>query len=155
MAGLEKRGGRYNIIFRFGGQRFVRSLGTTIEKEAEELKERIERRIRLVKAGDIELPVGADIPTFLLSDGKLTKKPVLLPTLTLSQLFKEFFTSLPEGNLEDTTLYCMNLHRRHFERIIGVTFNVQQLTTEKLQSYVTKRSKEKGRRGGTVGPPVP
>lgn len=151
MAGLEKRNGRYNIIIRFGGQRFVRSLGTDNEKEAEELKERVERRARLLKTGDIELPAGADLPTFLLSDGKLTSKPVATATLTLSHLFEEFFTSLPDGNLEDSTLNGMIIHRRHLERIIGAKFRVQQLTTEDLQSYVTQRSKEKGSRGRTVG----
>lgn len=151
MAGLEKRNGRYNIIIRFGGQRFIRSLGTADEKEAEELKERVERRSRLVKTGDIELPARADVPTFLLSDGKLTSKLVATATLRLSQLFEGFFTSLPEGNLEDSTLNGMKIHRKHLERIIGARFPVQQLTTEDLQSYVTKRSKEKGIRGRTVG----
>ncbi len=151
MAGLEKRNGRYNIIIRFGGQRFVRSLGTRVQKEAEELKERVERRTRLLKTGDIELPAGADVPTFLLSDGKLTQKTVVKPTLTLSQFFEEFFTSLPLGNLEDCTLYGMKRHRRHLERIIGASFRVQQLTTVDLQNYVTKRSKEDGSRGRTVG----
>ncbi|PHS12912.1 MAG: recombinase XerD [Blastopirellula sp.] len=151
MAGLEKRNGRYNIIIRFGGMRFVRSLGTTVKKEAEELKERVERRVRLVKTGDIELPVEADVATFLLSDGKLTSKPVASSTLLLSQLFDDFFTNLPEGNLEETTLYGMQLHRRHLERVIGFKFPVQQLTTADLQTYVTKRSKEKGIRDRTVG----
>ena len=49
MASLEIRKERYNIIFRYGGKRFTRSLGTRVKKAAEELKERVERKIHLLK----------------------------------------------------------------------------------------------------------
>ncbi len=35
MASLELRSGRYRIVFRFGGQKFHHSLGTTDRTEAE------------------------------------------------------------------------------------------------------------------------
>jgi hypothetical protein len=150
MAGLEKRNGRYNVIIRFGGQRFVRSLETTDETEAADLKARVERRIRLITSGDIELPNGADVPTFLLTDGKLTKKPTAEKKLTLSAVFEEFFKNLPQGSLEDSTLNVMKTHRRHIERIIGAKFSIRSLSTQDLQNYVTSRSKEKGSRGGKI-----
>ena len=153
MAGLECRNGNYNIIVRFGGRRFVRSLKTKDETEALTRKSRLEENIRLVESGRLIVPEGADVITFLLSDGKLTSKPVVAPPLTLGQLFTDFFDGIPQGNLEETTLYGMRIHRRHLERVIGSRFPVQQLTLEDLQKYVTKRSKEKKSKGseGTVG----
>lgn len=147
MAGLEKRNGRFNVIIRFGGKRFVRSLKTTDENEATELVARLERRQRLVETGDLDIPDGADVPTFLLTDGKRQQKPRANETLTLSALFEDFFATLPSGSHEDSTLSYMQIHRRHFERIIGKRFAVQTLAMGDLQSYVTKRSKERGRRG--------
>ena len=150
MASLENRTGYYNIIFRFGGQRFVRSLKTKDEEEAETRKKRLEENIRLVESGRIEIPDGSDVATFLLSDGKLTSKPVTEPTLTLSSLFTQFFDSIPDGNLEDSTLYGMKVHRRHLERVLGARFPIQNLQKDDLQQYVNKRQKEKtGKR--TVG----
>ena len=147
MAGLEKRDGRFNVIIRFGGKRFVRSLKTKYENEAKELVARLERRQRLVETGDLEIPDGADIPTFLLTDGKLQQKPRANGTLVLSALFEDFFANLPAGSHEDSTLSYMQIHQRHFERVIGKRFAVQTLSMGDLQSYVTKRSKERGRRG--------
>lgn len=70
--------------------------------------------------------------------------------LTLSGLFTQFFDSIPDGNLEETTLDGMKLHRRHLERILGAKFPVQDLQKDDLQRYVNRRQKEKaGKR--TVG----
>ncbi|MEO2034379.1 MAG: site-specific integrase [Planctomycetaceae bacterium] len=150
MAGLEIRNGRYNIIVRFGGRRFVRSLRTVDEDEAFTRKVRLEENIRLVESGRLEIPAGADVITFLLSDGKLSEKPVANATLTLSALFTKFFEAIPEGNLEDSTLSGMQRHRRHLLRLLGNRFAVQQLTLKDLQEYVSKRAKEKTVKG-TVG----
>ncbi|QDT43506.1 hypothetical protein Pan241w_36070 [Gimesia alba] len=146
MAWIEYREGKnkgsWRIAFRIGEQRFNRSLKTENKDEAEARQARLEESIRLVESGRIEIPPGADIPTFLLSDGKLKQSSsIAVRALTLSQLFEEFFFKLPEGNLEDSTIYGMQRHRRHLERIIGVRFPVQQLTTEVLQNYVSKRSR--------------
>ena len=151
MAGLELRNGRYNVIVRFGGQRFVRSLKTDDEEEAMSRKMRLEENIRLVESGRLQLPEGADVITFLLSDGKLAQKPVADRTLTLSQLFDAFFAAIPEGNLEATTLDGMKLHSKHLKRILGNRHPVQQLTLEDLQRYVAKRAKERTRKGTCVG----
>ena len=75
--------GNYHISFRFGGRKFKRSLRTHREKEARTRVDRLEENIRLVEAGRIELSTETDIPTFLLSDGKLNGKPVVTLLLTL------------------------------------------------------------------------
>ena len=150
MAGLEVRNGRYNIIIRFGGKRFVRSLKTTDEDEAMARKHRVEENIRLIESGRLELSGNADVVTFLLSDGRISSKPVVTTILTLSSLIEQFFDAIPEGNLEQTTLDGMNLHCRHLKRLLGEKFTVQNLGLDDLQTYVSTRSKEKTRKG-TVG----
>lgn len=129
-AGLEIRNGRYNIIVRFGGKRFVRSLKTTDEDEATARRLRVEENIRLVESGRLELPDNADVLTFLLSDGRMASKPVLRKRLSLETLFSEFFEAIPDGNLQKTTLEGMKIHARHLKRLLGVNFAVQTLTLE-------------------------
>ncbi|WP_372717184.1 hypothetical protein [Novipirellula sp.] len=69
MAGIELRNRRYNIILRYGGKRFVRSLKTSDEDEALGRKLRVEENIRLIESGRLQVPAGYDLVTFLLSDG--------------------------------------------------------------------------------------
>jgi hypothetical protein len=147
MAGLEVRNGRYNIIVRFGGKRFVRSLRTDDEDEALGRKLRVEENIRLIESGRLQIPDGADVITFLLSDGKLSHKPLAKATLTLAQFFDQFFNAIPEGNLEVSTLDGMKLHAKHLKRLLGNRYQVQKLSLEDLQKYVSKRAKEKTYRG--------
>lgn len=147
----EDPSGNFHVSFRFGGRKFKRSLRTSKAKEAKARLERLEENIRLVEAGRIEIAIDADIPTFLLSDGKLDAKFVVTPSLRLEELFEQFFDNLPEGHLEETTLYGMHVHERHLIRVFGSRFVVQKLTLDHLQDYVGKRSKEPGIRGRTVG----
>ena len=151
MASLENRTRFYNIVFRFGGQKFTRSLKTADRRDAESRRQRLEENIRLVESGRIEIPHDADIPTFLLSDGKIDRKPRVAKAIRIKDLFKEFFSSLPRGNLEESTLYGMKIHRGHLLRLFGDAFPVQRLILSDLQEYVGKRSKEPGRRGNKVG----
>lgn len=151
MAGLEVRNGRYNLILRFGGKRFVRSLKTTNEDTALAKKLRVEENIKLVESGRLTIPEGSDVVTFLLSDGKLNHKPVATSSLTIPQLFSAFWDAMPDGNLEVGTVKMMKIHQRHLERVLGKRQVAQNLSSSDLQTYVTKRSKAKTRQGGTVG----
>lgn len=151
MASIENRTGYFNIVFRFGSQKFTRSLKTKSKREALTRKARIEENIRLVESGRLELPADADVATFLLSDGKFDHKFTLPDLMTISELFDAFFNLLPEGNLELSTIYCMKIHRQHLVRHFGERFVVQRLSLADLQEYVAKRSKEPGQRGRKVG----
>lgn len=77
--------GNFHACFRFGGKRFKRSLKTTNEDEANSLLGRIEDNARLAARGKLHIPEGADIPTFLLSDGQLGQPLEASETLTLSE----------------------------------------------------------------------
>ena len=143
--------GNYHVSFRFGGRKFKRSLRTTIGSEAEGRRLRLEENIRLVESGRLAIPVDADVPTFLLSDGKLNSKVVIAAPLTLSLLLDAYFEVVSAGNLEESTIRCQQIHRRHLERHFGDSFVVQRISLDDLQSYVAARAKQKGRRGRKVG----
>jgi integrase len=130
-------------------------LGTDDPEDAESLCTRVEHRLRLLARGDLSLPEGARIETWLLSDGKLSQ-PIVQPASdgpkTLHDLFEHYFTSLPPGANEKSTLGSMQTHRKHLEDILGKRLPLDQLTTEKLQEYVNRRAKHDGRYGGKVTP---
>lgn len=152
MASLDKTSsGDYHIIFRFRGKRYKRALKTKRAGEANARLSRIDETIRLVESGRIELPTNVDIPTFLLSDGKLAGvESTPPPPQTLQSTFDRFFGSIPAGNLEATTLDGMHRHEKHLLRIVGPTFLLPTLTLDGLQKYVNQRSKEKTHYGRLV-----
>lgn len=98
------------------------------------------------------IPPGADVPTFLLSDGKLNEVPTLPASLRLAHVFAEFRRSLPAGALEANSLDTIGIHGKHFERILGPRFEFPQLKLGDPQRYIEHRSREQGRRGKPVSP---
>jgi hypothetical protein len=134
MAWLQKYpSGTLHLNFRFSGQKFKRSLKTKSESAANGRLQRLEENIRLVESGRLEIP--ADVTVFLLSDGRLHKKPQVNRSLTLTELFTRYLAALPDGSLEDTTLAGIRIHQRHLERRIGRQFAVLNLKRETLQTY--------------------
>ena len=100
MAWIElARSGVYQICFRLGDKRFSRSLRTDCEKEAESAKGNLEENLRLVERGRLEIPPGADVAAFLLSNGK-GSGTIKVNTLTVPELFTQYFAALPHGSLE-------------------------------------------------------
>lgn len=141
--------GNQHICFRFGGKKFRRTLGTSNLKKANRKLARLEETIELIEAGRIELPSNVDIPTFLLSEGKLEVKHTI-EDRKMGQLFTEFFESIPDGSLEPRTIAQMKSHRVHLEGFFGKKFSLVKLSFNELQKYVVKRSKGKGIRGRTT-----
>lgn len=152
MASLENRTGYFNIVFRFGGRKFTRSLGTRVQREADARLERLEENIRLVECGRLPIPLDADVGAFLLSDGKINQKIKVDRPTSIADLFQAFFDGLPEGNLEENTIKTTQIHARHLMRLLGGNTPVARVTQSELQDYVAKRSIEPGRRGRTVSP---
>ena len=142
--------GNYHISFRFGGRKFKRSLGTKKEHEATARRVRLEENIRLVEGGRLDLPPEADVPAFLLSDGKVFGRQRACSFLRLKELLEAFFDSLPDGNLEDTTIRGMQIHRRHLLRHLGENFAIQRLTIGDLYLFTNARTTEKAIRGRRV-----
>jgi len=152
MASLQRDpSGTYHICFRYGGLRFKRSLKTTDQRKASAASVRVDENIRLAESGRLVIPDDADIPAFLLSDGKLASQPKKLSTLNLGELFAVYRERIPAGALEATTLKSAGVHMRHFVRLIGPKKSLRTLTNSELQEYITKRSTEKGKRGNVSG----
>lgn len=156
MASLENRTGYFNVVFRFGGKKYTRSLHTDDENEAHRLLRNLEQTVRDIKSGRINLPPDADIPTFLLSDGKLTNPPAVTTDeanevrTSLHDLFRSFFDSLPENSLEESTISQMETHRKNLLRVLGETIYVDDIDLNKLDEYSKNRRQEKGRRKGEI-----
>ena len=134
--------GYYFVCFRVGNKRFKRSLKTKSKSKADHLTARVEENLVDVERGRIVIPLEADLITFLLSDGR-TIAPLSIPRqVTLTELFTEYFNAIPEGNLEESTIACMQIHRRQLERHFSPTFSLRSLSREDLQEYIGKRAKE-------------
>lgn len=145
MAGLEVRNGRYNLILRFGGKRFVRSLETNDEDTALAKKLRVEENIKLVESGRLTIPDGADVITFLLSDGKLNTKPVVTASLTLPELFKEFWEAMSADSHEEGAIKMMKIHQRHLERVLGKRLRGKQFATNRVMVFWLALDRERRR----------
>ncbi len=142
----------YFICFRVGQKRFRRSLKTKCKKEADILTARLEGNLMDVERGRLVIPENVDLVTFLLSDGRVPEPLVVSPQVTLKGLFEAYFSSIPAGSLEDSTIDGMKTHQKHLQRILKSSFPINTLSLEHLQHYVTTRSKAKGRKGRSLSP---
>ena len=148
MASLQKDpSGNFHVTFRFQGTRYKRSLKTKSQKTAQSRRGRLEENISLLEAGRLTIPEKADIPTFLLSDGKLDGSAKPSQSLRLEDLYTTYTTSVPTDALEPTTLKTVALHTRHVKRILGPRKKLGSITGRDLQRYVTTRSTEPGKNG--------
>jgi len=138
--------GYYFVCFRLGGQRFKRSLETKKEDDAISQKERVKENLRLYRRGRFDIPPNVDVVTYLLSDGRRDGTEVSKP-VTLAELFKKYFDSIPAGGHELTTIKGMKIHQKHLQRILRAAFPVRQLTKDDLQRFINRRATEKGRNG--------
>ena len=150
MAWLVKRGETFHVAFRLGNNEFRKSLKTKNQRKAEASMHRLEDNLRDYELGRIDIPDGADIATYLLSDGRRTGKPKPKVTPQLGSIFDEYKNSMPEGALENSTLATIEIHMRHIFRFLGKSMVFDSLDEQKLQEYVTHRSKAKGRRGKSL-----
>ena len=144
--------GNFHVCFRFAGQRFKRSLHTEETKTANSLLGRVEENLRLVERGKLTNPEGADIPTFLLSDGQLSRPLDIPESVTLAALIERYEASMPRGAMEESTRYTIRVHTGHLKRVLGAGFKVKGLTRDDLQRYVNTRAKERGKRKKFLSP---
>ena len=150
MASLEPRYGRFRIVFRYGDKKYHHALGTSDRQEAEACRLRLEENLRFLERGRLQLPPGADLAVFLLSDGKINSEPIIEKSATLGELFDRYMKELPEGVKEANTRYIESIHLRHLRKILKSRTPVTSITTGSLQHYVDVRSKQMGRKGRTV-----
>ena len=144
MASLDVDGSSrlHRIRFRFAGRSYKRSLKTTDRCEAMTVKGRVEETIRLLERGRLEMPLDADSAAYIMSDGRINRKPLPPPIRTVTELFDKYRKGLPEGAKEQTTLKCEEIHVGHLKRHLGPSRNVLSLLTGDLQTYIDRRLQE-------------
>lgn len=151
MAWLERdRSGNIHICFRLRERKFKRSLRTKDNRSAAASCSRVEENIRLWEIGRLTIPSGANVATFLLSDGKLAGKPEVSASISLDRLFSEYRDSLPADSLEPETIRIARIHTDHIERELGQRFLIDRLQQQTLQEYVVKRSRASGKNGKSL-----
>src|SRR5690242_19329964 len=120
MASLEQRGGKFRIVFRYRGQKYTRSLNTKSPRAAAGVLARVEDNLMRLELGHVVVPEGAELATFIVSDGRLEQRPAAVKLLrTLGQLLDQFLAELTPGALEPTTEHCIRIHVGHFKRLFG------------------------------------
>ena len=150
MAWLEEHptSGHFKICFRFGNRKLKKTVKTASKREAEGVLARFEENLRLVERGRIEVPPGADIGTFLLSDGKLATKPTLVApprTLLLNDLCDMYIGVQSNGAIEANSLDTIRIHLRHVKRTLGESFPAPTLEVSHLQGHIDRRSRKRYR----------
>jgi len=157
MASLEKRNGRFRVIFCYAGRKFSQSLKTRNEKAASVAVARLEDNLSRVELGYLPVPEGIDLATFLLSDGRLPKRPAInhsqrAQPQTLGELLDKFLASFTPGALEPSTEHCLRIHAGHFKRTFGKNRPLDSIDLAAVQDYIETRSRAKGLRGKRLSP---
>jgi hypothetical protein len=114
MAWLEEHptSGHFKICFRWDGRKFKKTIKTTRRQDAEAALHLFEENLSLLERGRIEMPPGADLATFLLSDGKLNHKPQLtapIPVLTLGVIRDRYVQAQANGAVEQNSLATIQM----------------------------------------------
>jgi len=146
----KKRGIQFHMGIRIGNRKVKQSLQSDDAKEAQEIADRVDRRMKLIKQGDLVVTDGADILYFQPSKGKLTQRVQLSPTVSLEELCYRYLDEMSKGSIEANSVYTRKIHANHLRTVLGGKFNMERLLFADLQRYVDTRSKDTGRRGMKV-----
>ena len=153
MAWLTRRGNVFHLGFRYSGKIFRTSLRTTNERIANAAASRVDENIRLVETGRLAIPADTrELATYLLSDGKLSEKPVLPDVVSLSEVIDAYLEAMSDGSMESNSLATIKIHTNHLQRILGSELSLKSVSFADLQKYVDTRSQENGIRGRKLSP---
>jgi integrase len=150
MAWLEEHptSGHFKICFRWAGRKLKKTVKTTNPKDAETALARFKENLHLLERGRLELPPGADIGTFLLSDGKLNGQPAATTPAhipTLGELRDAYVEVHSNGAMEENSLATVCMHLRHVIATLGKSFRVGSLTPGDLQRHIDRRARKRYR----------
>lgn len=143
MAWLLNRNGTFHIGLRFNGRLFKRSLKTKDSKTANGALGRVEENLRDVERGRLALPENVNLIEFLLSGEQPVAAQSVTPALHISRVVDEYLASIPDGAMEQNSLYTAKIHIKHLTTKLGARFNFSLLKQSDLQAYVSHRAKQK------------
>lgn len=153
MASIERRGSNVRVVFYHGGRRHRVELGETDDADVAAAIARIEANQHEVIRGRLEIPAGADIGLFLLTDGKrglpAARGGEPAAPITLADLDTRYRQAVAVA-VEPNTLATIAIHLRHILASLGAEFPIGQLSLDVLQGHVDRRRKRKGTRGRPI-----
>jgi integrase len=156
MASLQRRStGIFLLAFAYAGRRFLRSLETHDEQEAETLKTLIEHRLKQLRDGILVLSDGAAADDLwgLLRSGRLPTPPhQLVRSVALERAISDYLASYPTGSKEPATLDTERAHLNNLQRILPRRQPLHDLSPSDLRTYIRRRQQETGQRGGKIKP---
>jgi integrase len=148
VATIEKRRGGFRLVFWYEGKRFQGAIKAKTERDADQVRARVERNLQLLQEGRIDYRPGDDLFALMLSDGKLNARVEVAERINLGEFFRRYQANRPPGK-ESNTAYTEDIHVKHLLRLLGEKTALPDVPG-RLQEYVTVRSNEKSRLGGTV-----
>jgi integrase len=142
MAGLQKRSGRYRVIFRYHGKQHTLNLGKVSRAEAESKSDGVEYLLMRLKQGLKQLPPGDDIVSFLMRDGEAPPPQahgIGANSLVLSELRDRYVSTYAQAN-EANTLKTAKIHFQHLIVTLGPKFPLAKLKPPHLQQHIDRRA---------------
>ena len=152
MASLQQRSGWFHLHFRYQGQQYSHALKTKDRREAEAHRGTVDRLLIRIRNKEMPPPpADADIPTFLLSAGKVVDDPApILKPIILGDLRDRYLRTHANGSLEPKTIVMAEIHLRNLIRHFGERLPALKLTADLLQDYLLARGKAKGKKDAPI-----
>ena len=152
MASLQQRSGWFHLHFRYQGRQHSHALKTKDRREAEAHRGTVDRLLIRIRNKELPPPpADADIPTFLLSAGKIADDPTpVLKPLTLGNLRDRYLRTRANGSLESKTIVMAEIHFRNLIRHFGERMPALKFTADLLQDYLLARGKAKGKKEAPI-----
>ena len=145
MAWIEKRGRKYRVVFRYGGQSYQHALGTEDEQEAEACRARLKDMLNRLERGWLTLLDHVNVPLFLLSGGTVATRSSppsdLARAITFAAL-RDAYLAAQEASLEAGSRSTLAIHLRHLERTLGAAFPLREQGLADLQRHIGRRHKQ-------------
>lgn len=146
MASLQKKGPAYYCQFLFQGRRRTVTVGQVSENAALTFLERVEELLGLIARRLITVPPGVDIAEFVANDGKADASSASVPQAVTFSAFKEKYLATHRGGaMEENSLATVEMHLTHFQKTLGASFLLHNLTALELQRHVDRRRQKKYR----------
>lgn len=148
---LRRIGDFWHVAFDLDGRQYTATLRTKSEKEAERRIGPIRDAIYRVESGVLDIPDGVKPRDFILAGGRSAEKPAS-HTATIADLVSAYPAA--RTDVEANSRRTIEIHLRHFERILGPDVRLEALAISDMERYAAARLAEerKGKptRGYTV-----
>jgi integrase len=139
------------VHFRHEGRQLNRVEKVDSERHAQRLVALVEETLIDLERGKLILPPGVDAKTFILTGGKVQKRPQPVadllqpgppPVPTIGSIFETYSETLTPGSKEACSIETEEVHGRHFKRVLGADRPFDALAIDQLQRYIDKRAGE-------------